>query len=361
MPDSDPLQPGESTMKLGIVGLAQSGKTTIFNALTRRTGESVPAGGQVVPVLGVVPVPDPRVDWLSALYQPKKTTYAQVTYLDLQGMPGVIENKQEYMSSLLNHMRPMDAFLMVVRNFTDPALGAPDVERDFQQLEDEFLIADLATVEKRLEKLSQERQKGKKSAAGPEKELLEECASLLDAGKPLRTRPDVAAAPELRGFTFLSAKPLLVIVNNSDEDERLPDVAFGGTEAIVVRGKLEMEMSQLPESEAEVFRQDFGIGESALNRVIEGSFALLRLITFLTVGEDEVKAWTIPGGMSALEAAGQIHSDIQRGFIRAEVISYEDLREAGDYAAARKKGTVRLEGKTYPVQDGDIIHFRFNV
>ncbi|MGV8073889.1 MAG: DUF933 domain-containing protein [Syntrophobacteraceae bacterium] len=347
-------------MKLGIVGLARSGKTIVFNALTRRTGESVPPGGQVVPALGVVPVPDPRVDWLSALYNPKKTTYAQVTYMDLQGMPGMVENKQEHMSLLLNHMRPMDAFLVVVRNFSDQALGAPDVARDFRELEDEFLIADLATVEKRLEKLAMEQKKGKKVVA-PEKELLEACAELLNAEHPIRSNPELAGAPELRGFTLLSAKPLLVIVNNMDEDDTLPCASPGSVDSMVVRGKLEMEMAQLPESEAEIFREDFGIKESALDRVIQRSYELLKLVTFLTVGEDEVKAWTIPGDLPAVEAAGAVHSDIQRGFIRAEIVSYNDLCKAGDYAAARKLGVVRLEGKTYRVQDGDIIHFRFNV
>jgi len=347
-------------MKLGIIGLARSGKTTIFNALARRSGESVPTGGQVVPVLGVVPVPDPRVDWLSELYKPKKTTYAQVTYMDLQGMPGMVESKQEYMSLLLTHMRPVDALLMVVRNFRDPATGVPNVARDFQELEDEFLIADLGTVEKRLEKLAMEQKRGKK-VAGPEKELLEACAEILNNEIPLRTRPDLANAPELRGFTFLSGKPLLVVVNNSDEDDRLPDITFKHAEPMMVRGQLEMEMAQMPDSEAVVFRQDFGIVESALDRVIQQSFALLRLATFLTVGEDEVKAWTITKDIPAQEAAGVLHSDIQRGFIRAEIVAYEDLRKTGDYAAARKQGLVRLEGKTYPVQDGDIIHFRFNV
>lgn len=346
-------------MKLGIVGLARSGKTTIFNALTRRSGESVPPGGHIVPALGVVPLPDPRVDWLSKLYNPKKTTYAQVTYMDLQGMPGMIESKQEYMSLLLNHMRPMDAFLMVVRNFSDDALGPPDVSRDFRELEDEFLIADLGTIEKRQEKLAMELKRGKK--IGPEKELLDACAEILNAEKPLRVKPELAQAPELRGFTFLSAKPLLVIVNNPDEDDRLPDVSFGTAEVMTVRGKLEMEMAELPESEAEVFREDFGIQESALDRVIQRSFDLLQLASFLTVGEDEVRAWTIPRNVPAQEAAGAVHSDIQRGFIRAEVVAYEDLHKTGDYATARKQGLVRLEGKTYPVQDGDIINFRFNI
>ncbi len=347
-------------MKLGIIGLGRAGKTTVFNALTRRTGESVPAGGRMVPVPGVVSVPDPRVDWLSRLYKPKKTTYAQVTYLDLQGLPGVAENKQEYMSELLAHMRPMDAFLMVIRNFHDPVLGKTDVSRDFRELQDEFIIADLATIEKRLEKLEMEQKRGKK-IIGPERELLHACAEILNAEKPLRMNPELAEAPELRGFTFLSGKPLLVIINNADDDEKPPEVSFEWAEAMVVRGKLEMEMAQLSDSEAEMFRTDFGIKESALNRVIRQSFRLLRRITFLTVGEDEVKAWTIPSDLPAQEAAGAVHSDIQRGFIRAEVVAFEDLQKAGSHAEARKMGVVRLEGKTYHVQDGDVINFRFNI
>ncbi len=347
-------------MRIGIIGLERSGKTTVFNALTQRTGESVPPGGQAVPVLGVVTVPDPRVDWLSGLHRPKKTTHAQMTYMDLQGLPGALESKAEYMSLLLTHMRAVDAILMVIRNFTDLAVGAPDVSRDLRDLEDEFLIADLATVEKRLEKLDMELKRGKK-ITGPEKELLEACGEVINGEKPLRTRPELCAAPELRGFTFLSAKPLLVVVNNPDEDDRMPDVSFEAAEALVIRGKLEMEMAQLSDSEAAIFREDFGIAESAVYRVIEHSFSLLRLATFLTVGEDEVKAWTVPRDLPALEAAGAVHSDIQRGFIRAEVVAYEDLHRCGDYAAARKQGLVRLEGKTYPVQDGDVIHFRFNV
>lgn len=347
-------------MKLGIIGLARSGKTTIFNALTRRTGESVPPGGHAVPVLGVVPVADPRLEWLSRLYQPQKTTPAQVTYLDLQGLPGVLDSKQEYMSLLLTHMRPMDAFLAIVRNFPESSLGEPDVRRDFRELEDEFLIADLGTVEKRLERLATEQKKGKK-IGGPEKELLESCLAVLNAEKPLRTKPELATAPELRGFTLLSAKPVLVIVNNTDEDDRLPDLGAEEVEAMVVRGKLEMEMAQLPEAEAAVFQQDFGLAESALERVVRRSFALLDLASFFTVGDDEVRAWTIPRHLPAQQAAGAVHTDMQKGFIRAEVVAYEDLHRTGDHAAARKQGLVRLEGKTYPVKDGDIINFRFNV
>ena len=347
-------------MKPGIMGLARSGKTTIFNALTKRTGESVASGGHAVPVLGVVSVADPRLDWLSQFYKPKKTTHAQVTYLDLQGLPGIIESQQEYMSLLLTHMRPVDAFLMVVRNFPDPSLGVPDVGRDFRELEDEFLIADLGTIEKRLERIAAEEKKGKK-IFGAEKDVLESCLEVINAGRPLRAKPELVVAPEIHGFTLLSAKPLLVIVNNTDEDDELPDIVFDYAEAMVLRGKLEMEMAQLPESEAAVFMQDFGLAESALDRVVARSFTLLQRAVFFTVGDDEARAWTIPRDLPALEAAGVVHTDMQRGFIRAEVVAYEDLHRAGDYASARKQGHVRLEGKTYPVRDGDVINFRFNV
>jgi len=264
------------------------------------------------------------------------------------------------MSLLLTHMRPMDAFIMVVRNFPDAVLGPPDPERDLRELQDEFLLADLVSVEKRLEKLDAELKRGKKPI-GAEKELLEKCAQTLNGEQPLRSHPELANAPELRGYTFLSAKPLLVILNNSDEDDVIPPICLTAAEAIVVRGKLEMELAQLPEEEAESFMQDFGIAESVLGRVIKSSFALLDRITFLTVSDEEVRAWTIARDTYAADAAGTVHSDIQRGFIRAEVVAYEDLKKAGDYAVARKQGTVRLEGKTYPVQDGDVIHFRFNI
>lgn len=347
-------------MKLGIVGLSRSGKTTVFNALTQRSGESGAASGQVVPVLGVVPVPDPRLDWLTALYQPRKRTPAQVTYTDLQGIAGVAEKRKDYMALLLTHMRPVEAFLVVVRNFSDPVLGAPNPAQDLRELEEEFLLADLATVEKRLERIEAELKKGRKAAA-QEMELLQRCAELLNQEQPLRTEPSLASAPELKGYTFLSAKPVLVIVNNDDDTADIPEDLKGMEDVLVIRGRLEMEMAQLSEADAAVFRQDYGIGESAMDRVIRRSFQLLGLGTFFTVGEDEVKAWTIPCGLHAVEAAGVVHSDMKKGFIRAEVVAYEDLKKVGDYATARKQGLVRLEGRDYPVKDGDIVHFRFNV
>ncbi len=347
-------------MKLGIIGHGRSGKTTVFNALTRRTEESPPSGGRVAPVLGAVPVPDQRLEWLGRLYHPRKKVPAQVTYMDLQGMPGAADQKKEYMALLLTHMRPVDAFLLVVRNFHDPVLGAPDVVKDIRSMEEEFILADLATVEKRLERMSAEKKKGRK-ISDVERHLLERCADLLNEEKPLRQDPEITSAPELRGYTFLSAKPILVLINNEDEDDQMPPLPEACPDAMVVRGRLEMEMAQLGEEDARAFRDDYGIGESVLDRVIRRSFQLLGLGTFFTVGDDEVKAWTIPVGLPAVEAAGVVHSDMKKGFIRAEVVAFDDLKKAGGHAAAKKQGLVRLEGRDYPVKDGDIILFRFNV
>lgn len=346
-------------MKLGIIGLGQSGKTTIFNALTNHRSEENNAGNKIVAALETVSVPDERVDRLGAIYQPKKLTYAQMVYMDLQGTVGVSDNKQDYMSLLLTHIRPMNALLLVVRNFTHPMLGAPHADKDLQELEDEFLIADLGTVERRLEKIELEKKRGKKVS---EKELafLHQCGQLLNEGKPLRDYPALMDDPDFRGFTFLSAKPLLAVINNDDSDTELPKLSSGHS-PIVVRGKLEMEMAQLPAEESAEFLSDYGIEESAMARVIHFSYKMLNLQSFLTVGEDEVRSWTIRKGTLAKEAAGAIHSDIEKGFIRAEVVHYNDLIKAGDFAKAKRDGLVRLETKTYPFLDGDVVNFRFNV
>ena len=347
-------------MKLGIVGLGRSGKSTLFNALANRNEPQIQSGNQAVPVLEVVNVPETRVDWLMGLYQPKKTTYATVTYMDLQGMPGMADNKKEYMSLLLNHVRPLDAIIMVVRNFNDDLLGAPQAAADYAELEDEFLIADLATVEKRLERIATDKQRGKK-VSEKEKAFLNECSQMLNDGLPLRSKPGMMDDPDFRGFTFLTAKPLLVIANNEDDSEDLPGLELRSADSMVVRGKIEMEMIEFSAEEKQEFLEDYGISESALDRVIKKSYEMLKLGSFLTVGSDEVRAWTIPLNTHAKRAAGAVHSDIEKGFIRAEVVAYDDLKAAGDHAAAKQAGKVRLEGKTYPVKDGDIINFRFNI
>ncbi|MEJ5300807.1 MAG: DUF933 domain-containing protein [Thermodesulforhabdaceae bacterium] len=346
-------------MKLGIVGLPRSGKTTLFSALTGRPYHELASSSKPGSVQGVVSVPDDRLDWLGEEYHPRKITPATVVYFDFHaGTQLDPDDRKSYISLLLTNIRPLDALIMVLRNFQDPVLGIPDPARDFQTLEEEFLIADLATVEKRLEKIEQERKKGRKGL-DHEAELLYECNRILNNEEPLRNYPDIAKAPELRGFTFLTAKPLLVVVNNEDSDDAMPSIHLRGVEAIAVRARLEMEIVQLPPDEVETFKQSFGVSTLARDLVIKKSYALLRLITFFTVGDDEVKAWTIPENTTAVKAAGTIHSDMEKGFIRAEVVAYEDLRRVGSYAAARKEGLVRLEGKDYIVRDGDILHIRF--
>jgi len=339
-------------MKLGIIGLAQSGKTTVFEALTR--SEPTPQRGENR--IATIRVPDERVDILSQMYQPKKTTYAQVEYF-LPAHPSGQKRDQ----NLWTPVRDCDALIHVIRNFTEYGMDPPNPTEDLFSLNQELILADLIVAEKRMERIDLDSRRGKAIDA-EELSLLQQCRQHLEDEIPLRRFKELASAPALRGFAFVSAKPLLVLVNNADEDAALPDSILQSNESIVViRGKLESELARMPPEEASDFLEEFNIVASATDRVIQRSYELLGLISFFTVGPDEVRAWTIKQGVAALDAAEVIHSDIKKGFIRAEVLSYADLMEAGDYAQARKKGTVRLEGKTYEVHDGDIVHFRFNV
>ncbi|MCJ8499068.1 DUF933 domain-containing protein [Desulfatitalea alkaliphila] len=345
-------------MKLGLIGLPGAGKTTIFEALTR---SQLDPAQRRESRLGTVHVPDERVDRLSALYQPRKTTYAQVAYL----LPAVAEaarDKGRAEQSVWLQVRECDALLHVVRNVQALDGRAPSLTADFQAIDQELMLADLVVAEKRLERLAMEQKRGKKPDA-EELALLEQCVAHLNNETPLRRFPELAHARLLRGFAFLSAKPCLVIYNNPDEDEALPadDPAADGEQRLTIRGKLEQELSRMQPDEAEAFLKAFDIQDSAMDRVIHASYALLGRISFFTVGEDEVRAWTIQSGTAAVDAAEVIHSDIKKGFIRAEVLAYDDLMAAGNYAEARKQAKVRLEGKTYEVRDGDIVHFRFNV
>ncbi len=341
-------------MKLGIIGHAQSGKKTIFEALTK---SQVDAAQRKETRIAMVEVPDERVDKLSGMYQPKKTTYARVEYL----LPAPAENVKESSKeqSIWTQARDCDALIHVVRNFKSYGTEAPIPEKDLQAIDDELIFSDLVVTEKRLERLELDQKRGKKP--NPEElSLLKKCHEQLNQNKPLRDIPELSFARVLRGFAFLSAKPMLILANNEDEDDQRPEWLTDDS-GLMVRGKLEQELSLMEPEEAEIFQEDFGITASAMDRVISRSYELLGLISFFTVGEDEVRAWTIKAGTPAQESAGEIHSDIQKGFIRAEVLAYDDLVAAGSYAEARKQGTVRLEGKTYEVQDGDIINFRFNV
>jgi hypothetical protein len=341
-------------MKLGIIGQPQAGKATVFEALTKT---QIDPHQRMESRIGTISVPDPRVDTLSAMYKPRKTIFAQVEYL----LPAPAEHVKAAAKeqSVWTQVRDCDALIHVVRNFKGYGVEPPTGRADVQAMDVELVLSDLVVTEKRLERLELDQKRGKKP--NPEElRLLEQCLEHLNRERPLRENPELAAAPVLRGYAFLSAKPMLVLANSADEDDQRP-VWLPEDTGMTIRGKLEQELARMEPDEAQAFLEDFGITTSAMDRIIARSYELLGLISFFTVGEDEVRAWTLRRDTVAQTAAGVIHSDIEKGFIRAEVLAYDDLMAAGDYAAARKQGTVRLEGKTYAVQDGDIINFRFNV
>ena len=340
-------------MKLGIIGLPQSGKTTIFEALTQNNSGSVHTGEDRI---SMIRVPDGRIDILSEMYEPQKTTYAQVEYF----LPGTVGAKKD--QSIWTAARDCDALIHVIRNHTAMGSEKKSPYGDYVKMEQELILADLVVVEKRLERLELDQKRGKKMDP-QEHTLLVECRENLENETPLRRVADLASAHSLRGFAFLSAKPMLVLFNNDDEDDQLPDVGkiTSVENCLVIRGKLEQELAQMSAEDAADFLNEFNISESAMDKVIRKSYSLLGLISFFTVGSDEVRAWSIKGGTEAVDAAEAVHTDLKKGFIRAEVLAYDDLMDAGAYAAARKRGTVRLEGKNYKVRDGDIMNIRFNV
>jgi GTP-binding protein YchF len=348
-------------MKLGLTGLQGSGRATIFTALTG-TGakEESPGVSKTDSKVSTISVPDDRIDFLKRIYQPKKTIFAKIEYLLPSDISGASASTSD--GGTWSQLRACDALLQVVRNFQIPGGPAPNPEQDFQDLQEEMILSDLAVTEKRIEKIDLDRKKGKKPEE-KEYDLLKNCKEHLEKGEPLRKTHQLATEPLLRGFTFLSAKPILVIMNNEDEDQTLPKWGQmpGELEFLVVRGRLEMDIASMSEEEASEFRDAYNIEESALNRVIRKSYDLLDLISFFTVLSDEVRAWPIKAGSSALIAAGTVHTDMQKGFIRAEVLSLEDLQRCGSVQEAKKAGLIRLEGKEYMVKDGDIINFRFNV
>lgn len=353
-------------MKLGIIGLPQVGKTTIFNALTRGHAPITASAGRLEIHTAVVDVPDERVDRLSALFRPRRTTYAKVTYADIGGLEGGSASKGGISGPLLNQLAQMDGFLHVVRCFEDenvphPA-GSVDPARDVESMLGELLLNDLIMVERKLERLAEERRKG-----GSDKALIERQTALftrlhqaLEAGIPLR-KLELSAEEqrELSSFGLLTRKPILTLFNLGEG--QAPPLLSLDHPSLALQGKLEMELAQLPPEDAALFMAEYGVQELGLSRVIRSSYELLQLQSFFTVGEDEVRAWRVRRGATALEAAGVIHSDLQRGFVRAEVIAYEDLIALGSLSEARAKGKLRLEGKDYLVQDGDIIHIRFNL
>jgi GTP-binding protein YchF len=366
-------------VQIAIVGLTGSGKTTVFNTLTRGHAETGGYGGVTMNV-GVVKVPDERLDRLAEIFKPKKIVHADVTYVDLPAPPASTEGHvgtEELPAEHLARLRDSDALLHVVRAFEDPSHphpeGSVDAARDLERLDLEFILADLAMADRRIERLSTSGRHGtqaEREANEREERVLRELKTSLEAGSPIR---DVELEPEdekqIRGFRFLSQKPVLVLLNVGESDlprasELVSSIegAYRHRNALVdsLSARIEMELGELEPDEAAVFMEELGIAESGLDRVIALSYRLLGLVSFLTAGPDEVRAWPIVDGASAVDAAGVIHTDLAKGFIRAETVAYEDLLELGSMAEAKKAGRLRSEGKTYRVRDGDVIEILFS-
>jgi GTP-binding protein YchF len=366
-------------MQIAIVGLAGSGKTTVFNTLTRGHAETGGYGGVTLNV-GVVKVPDPRLDSLAGIFKPKKIVHADVTYVDLPAPPASSEGRvgtEELPADHLARLRDSEALLHVVRAFEDPSNphpeGSVDPARDLERLDLEFMLADLAMAERRLERLRSSGRHGtpaEREAAEREEVVVARIHEALQAGTPIRDLGlDSDDAKAIRGFRFLTEKPVLVLLNVGEGDlpaaPALVERIAGGydhRQAMVeaLSAKIEMELGELEPDEAAVFMEELGIEESGLDRVIALSYRLLGLVSFLTAGPDEVRAWPIPDGSTAVDAAGAIHTDLARGFIRAETVSYDDLVALGSMAEARKNGKLRSEGKTYRVRDGDVLEILFS-
>jgi len=350
-------------MKVGLVGFSSSGKTTVYNALTGQRAEVGYAGrGSGKTNLGVVKVPDPRVDALSAIHSPKKITFAEIVFVDVAAPPGA--GGRSFDASALPAMREVDALVQVVRAFPMEDGTPPDPLGELRDLHSELTLGDLSPIEKRLERLK--REKGKPG----EVELLNRLKEHLEAGGALRDLVAKQALTEqdlsnISGYRFLTLKPLLVVLNLAEDAvgrPLSPEVASYAEEnkltIIPLSGKLEMDVAELSLEEQKAFLADIGLNEPALGRFVRAAYAALELISFLTAGPDECRAWTIKRGTIAHRAAGKIHSDIERGFIRAEVMTFDDFMTYKSEAKVREAGKARLEGKEYVVRDGDIIHFR---
>jgi GTP-binding protein YchF len=366
-------------MQIAIVGLAGSGKTTVFNTLTRGHAQTGGYGGMELHV-GVVKVPDERLGRLAEIFKPKKIVQADVTYFDLGAPPASSEGRvgtEELPADQLARLRESDALLHVVRAFEDPAVphpeGTVDARRDLERLDFEFLMSDLSLVEKRIERLKASGHHGtpaEREANDRELEILTRLQAALVDGRPLRgEKIEPEEEKVIRGFRFLTQKPVLVLLNVGEGDiarEAGLVAAVGAgypqvqTMMSALSAKIEMELGELDPEEAGVFMEELGLKESSLARIIKLSYELLGLISFLTAGPDEVRAWPIPSGSSSVDAAGAIHTDLARGFIRAEVVPYEDLLALKSMAEARKNGKLRSEGKTYTVKDGDVIEILFS-
>jgi GTP-binding protein YchF len=368
-------------LRAALIGVGSSGKTTLFQLMTSVHETSRGGGGKGEIVVGVSKVPDGRLDRLTAMYNPRKRVPATVEFADValagQGSGGGAATLVDVAA-----YKNADALVHVLRAFLDPSVAHPagsiDPARDAQAMEDELILADLGVAERRLERLDKDLKKARSPELERERDVMTACRAALEEGRPLRalelTGEDLK---RLRGFQFLSAKPLLIVINLDESaladggeaatrTERAAEAAGlttflsrAATGAVAVCAKIELEIAQLEAADAAAFLADLGLAESGLDRVIRATYDLLGYVSFFTVGEDECRAWSIPRGTTAQLAAGEIHSDIARGFIRAEVVAYERLIARGSMAACREHGEVRLEGKDYVVDDGDIINFRF--
>jgi GTP-binding protein YchF len=366
-------------LEISIIGLPKSGKTTIYNALTRdKANTETYSTASITPNIGVSKVPEPRLEFLEKVFQPKKTTLTEIKYTDIAGIGKGFGKDEGISGKLLNYLGTADALIHVVRAFSSDLVphveGSIDIKRDMTTMDLELSFSDLAIIEKRIAKID-ETLKGAKAAERDihlkEQNLLKKIKEGLNNDTPIWQQG--LSDEELRNlsnYQFLTAKPMLVIINIGEdqiesssalESELRSAYPHPKLEVVALCGKLEMELSQLDDSEADEFRSAMGLTDSALNHIIRASYQLLGLISFFTTVSSELKVWTIPGQTTALKAAGKIHTDIEKGFIKAEVISYHDLEKCGSVAEARKQGLLRLEGKNYIVQDGDIITFLFNV